>query len=65
VNIAARLEAMTKEFSVEVVVSSDTSSAADLDFSAFPHHKVDVRGRETQIGVYAVEDSKSIPVPAI
>ena len=65
VNIAARLEAMTKEFGAEVVVSAETAAAADLDFSAYPHHDMDVRGRETQIGVYAVEDSKSIPVPAI
>ena len=65
VNIAARLEAMTKEFGAEVVVSSDTAAAGKIDFSAYPHHQVDVRGRETQIGVYAVEDTKSIPVPAI
>lgn len=65
VNIAARLEAMTKEFGVQVVVSADTAAAADIDFSAYHRHDVDVRGRETQIGVYAVEDSKSIPVPVI
>ena len=65
VNIAARLEAMTKEVGAEVVVSSDTAAAAEVDFSAYPHHNVDVRGRETQIGVYALEDTKSIPVPAI
>ncbi|NQV57386.1 MAG: adenylate/guanylate cyclase domain-containing protein, partial [Rhodospirillales bacterium] len=65
VNIAARLEAMTKEFGVQVVISSETVAAAELDFSNYPLHDVEVRGRENKIGVYAVEDPKSIPVPAI
>src|SRR5262249_14484724 len=36
VNIASRLETLTKEFKVELVVSDDLAARAGVDISAFP-----------------------------
>lgn len=54
VNIAARLEAQTKEFGVPLVVSADTAQAAGLDLSGLPRHAINVKGRDNQVAVYAI-----------
>ncbi len=60
VNIAARLEAQTKELGAQVVVSTETAIQANVDLSGFPIHTVPIRGREQGIEVYAVGDPRKI-----
>lgn len=55
VNIASRLEAMTKEFSVQLVVSQELLDRADVTLAGAPHHEVEIRGRQERLDVRAVK----------
>jgi len=56
VNIAARLEAQTKELGAPLVISARTARLAGVDLSAFPIHTIQVKGRDQPLDVYAVDD---------
>jgi adenylate cyclase len=62
INIAARLEAMCKELSCDVVVSKATAALAEVDLSGHPTHTVEVRGREEPVEIYATCDVKDFGV---
>ena len=59
-NVAARLESQTKEFGVPLVVSADTARHSGIDFSKFPKHKIQVKGRTSEITVYAVDAPEAL-----
>jgi adenylate cyclase len=54
VNTASRLETLTKEFAVELVVSQELLDRAGIDFTAAPRHDVEIRGRQAKLTVRAV-----------
>lgn len=54
VNTASRLEALTKDFGAELVVSQELLDKADIDLAAAPQHDVDIRGRQGRLAVRAV-----------
>jgi adenylate cyclase len=54
VNIASRLESLTKEYAVELVVSQELADRAGVDLSASPRHEVEIRGRQGRLAVRAV-----------
>jgi len=54
INIAARLESMTKTFGVSLVVSESTLQASGVDGAVWPLHDAPVRGREEPVKVRAV-----------
>jgi adenylate cyclase len=54
VNIASRLEALTKDFGAELVVSQDLLDRAGIDVAAGSQHDVDIRGRQARLAVRAV-----------
>jgi len=56
VNIAARLEAQTKELGAPLVISARTARLAGVDLSAFPVHNIHVKGRDRPLDVYAVDN---------
>ena len=45
VNVASRLETLTKEFEVELVVSSRLAEAAGVDLGGFEERRIEIRGR--------------------
>ncbi len=55
VNTASRLEALTKEFGAELVVSRELLDQAGIDLAAAPQHDVDIRGRQGRLAVRAVK----------
>ena len=61
VNVAARLEALTKELGVPLVISASTAELGGLNLSAFQMIRIQVKGREQEIEVYAVDDPSRIP----
>jgi adenylate cyclase len=61
-NVASRLESQTKEFGVPLVVSADTARFSKIDFSKFPKHRIKVKGRESEIMVYAVDTPEVLAV---
>jgi adenylate cyclase len=60
VNIAARLEGMTKAYGCVLVVSEDTLTQAGLEPRDATLHRVRVRGRSERLNVYAVQDPRTL-----
>jgi len=61
VNICARLESLTKEFNVPVVVSRQAAEAARLDTGGQTLHEVSVKGRVAKVEFYALETVPELP----
>lgn len=54
VNVAARLESLTKDFGCALVISETVAQGAGLDLTRFPRHEAETRGRTATIPVYAI-----------
>jgi adenylate cyclase len=61
VNVAARLQDMTKSLACEVVVSDEVRAAARLSADALPQHDVEIRGRNEPMIVRSVADARMLP----
>lgn len=61
VNTASRLETLTKDFTVQLVVSTEVAAVAGADLSAYPVEEVVIRGREETLPVHLVADATSLP----
>jgi len=60
VNVAARLQDMTKSLSCEVIFSEEVRSTAGVPPNALPQHDVDIRGRAEPMVVRAAVSAKSL-----
>jgi adenylate cyclase len=60
VNVAARLEQLTKEYACALVMSEDVGTRAGIDVSAFPRHELTVRNRAGVLAVRVVDDVTSL-----
>lgn len=56
INLAARLEALTKDYQCNVVASVNTFRHAGTATDGFTQHSVQVRGKQQSVDVYAIED---------
>jgi adenylate cyclase len=64
VNVASRLEALTKELAVDLVVSSRLAEAAGVDLSGFEERRIEIRGRRRPLRVRLVGDAGALPLEA-
>ncbi len=64
VNTASRLEALTKDYAAQLIVSAPLAEHAGCDLGGFPSHQIDVRGRAAPLDVYVLEDARSLPASA-
>jgi adenylate cyclase len=60
VNVAARLQDMTKSLSCEAVVSEDVLVTAGLAADALPRQQVEIRGRNEPMTVRVVASAKTL-----
>ena len=60
VNVAARLQDMTKSLACEVVVSDEVRATAGVAADALPQHDVEIRGRNEPMIVRAVADARTL-----
>ncbi len=60
VNTASRLETLTKEFSVELVVSQELLDRAGIDLGDAARHNVEIRGRQGRLAVRAVKRASDL-----
>jgi adenylate cyclase len=60
VNIAARLEALTKTYECSVVVSRTVADTSGLDLNRFALHKAPIRGRDKELEIFAVDDTAKL-----
>ncbi len=64
VNTASRLEELTKEFAVELVVSEDVVRRAGLEFAALPRREVEIRGKRGMLAVRTCASAAELPTQA-
>jgi adenylate cyclase len=62
VNTASRLEELTKQFDVQLVVSDEVMRRAGLDPSAFEAHAAELRGRAQALPVRLVPSAVDLPL---
>ena len=61
VNTASRLEAQSKGFGAQLVVSEAVAERAGIDLSAFEIHEVELRGRSEPLKVRVVPNATALP----
>ena len=65
VNTASRLEELTKEYGVELVVSENVVRHAGMDLSDFPRQEVEIRGKREMLAVRTLASAAELPASAI
>lgn len=60
VNVAARLQDMTKSLACEVVISDEVRTTAGVPADALPQQEVEIRGRNEPMIVRAVSEAKTL-----
>ena len=60
VNTASRLEALTKQFEAQLVVSEPVLQAAQAVLPGFPREDIELRGRRSTLTVVAVKDARRL-----
>ncbi|MDF1792452.1 MAG: adenylate/guanylate cyclase domain-containing protein [Thalassobaculaceae bacterium] len=60
VNTASRLEALTKEYGAQLIVSEALAEASGVSFAGHPTHEIEVRGRDQAMVVRTVMDATGI-----
>lgn len=60
VNVAARLQDMTKSLSCEAIVSEEVRTTGGLSLDGLPQHEVTIRGRAEPMIVRTVSDAKTL-----
>ncbi len=64
VNTASRLEALTKELQVQLVVSEPVVRAAAVALPGFPRRDLELRGRRNTLTVVAIKDARRLELEA-
>jgi adenylate cyclase len=62
VHVASRLEALTKEYHCDLVVSEEVMTRAGVDTRAHPRHELTVRNREAPLRIVVVDDARRLAV---
>jgi len=65
VNIASRLEELTKEFEVQLVMSEAVAARSGVYLHRYPEREVTVRGRTEPLKVRIVDSALSLPVMGV
>ena len=60
VHVAARLEALTKEYQCELVISEAVAERAGVSTSALPRHELTLRNRREPLAVFVVARAASL-----
>ena len=60
VNLASRLQDLTKQYQCQVIISEVAAQLAGIDVSGFPRHEVTVRNRTEPVAIRAIEDLESL-----
>lgn len=61
VNTASRLESMTKELAVQLVISETVEENLKVSVDGHDTHKVNIRGRRAAMRVRAIADASALP----
>ena len=62
VNVASRLEGLSKTFGVGLVVSQHVAATAGADLTQFEARRTEIRGKDGALGLRLVPDPRDLPV---
>ena len=60
VNVASRLQDLTKEYDCALVISEEVATRAGIEMQSSPRHQVNVRNRREPLIVYAIRDESRL-----
>ena len=60
VNVASRLQDLTKEYDCALVISEEVATRAGIKMQSSPRHQVNVRNRREPLIVYAISDESRL-----
>ncbi|HSF58802.1 MAG TPA: adenylate/guanylate cyclase domain-containing protein, partial [Candidatus Binatia bacterium] len=60
VNVASRLQDLTKEYSCHLIVSDEVVAKAGLNTNGFKRHQLTVRNRREALAIFVVENVKQL-----
>jgi len=60
VNVASRLQDLTKQYECQLVISEQVARQAGLDVELLPRHELTVRNRQEELSIYVVKDVQVI-----
>jgi adenylate cyclase len=63
VNTASRMEALTKTYACELVISDAVASRSGINLGGIPHHDIEVRGRVGRLMVHTFQSARDLPAP--
>jgi adenylate cyclase len=64
VNTASRLEALTKDYGCQLIVSETVAHHAGLDTAGRERHDIEIRGRREPLVIYAIADAHGLILPS-
>lgn len=62
VNTASRLEAMTKEFGAQAIISEDVAQRAGVDLSSYQRTEMELRGKSEPIPARVIVDARDLEI---
>ncbi len=60
VNVASRLEELSKKFTCELVISKEVLELSKIKPDQFSSHRVNIRGRRSELEVYTLDNAEKI-----
>jgi adenylate cyclase len=60
VNVASRLQELTKEYGCQLVISEEVAQHAGINVELFPRHDLTVRNRREALTIYVVKDVQTV-----
>jgi adenylate cyclase len=63
VNTASRMEALTKTYACQLVISEAVAARAGIDLGAAPRHEIEIRGRVERLVVCTFASAADLPMP--
>jgi adenylate cyclase len=63
VNTASRMEALTKTYACELVISEAVAARAGIDLAGAPRHEIEIRGRVERLVVRTFASARDLPAP--
>jgi len=63
VNTASRIEALTKTYACELVISEAVAVRAGVDLRDAPRHEIEIRGRVERLVVRTFASARDLPIP--
>ena len=60
VNVASRLQDLTKEYGCQLVISEEVARHAGVEVDSFPRYQLTVRNRHEPLAIYVIKDVQAV-----